>query len=95
MLFWGDGTTTPLSETSEESLTFVLLDSCGLVVIFCGHMLLESHQVILLHITGGLHLLRGTSLCRCHPAHDHWDCDGRRPRLPIREDSFLAFCSSA
>lgn len=42
-------------------------------------------------ITGGLHLLRGTSLYFCRFAYDHWDCYSCRPLLPIREGSLVKF----
>lgn len=40
-------------------------------------------------ITGGLHLLRRTSLHCFRSAHDHWDCHGHRALLPICEDSLV------
>lgn len=42
-------------------------------------------------ITGGLHLLRGTSLYCCCFTHDSWDCYSRRALLSIREDSLVKF----
>lgn len=38
-------------------------------------------------ITGGLHLLRGTSLHCCRFAHSHWDCYSRRALIQICENS--------
>lgn len=45
----------------------------------------------LLLITGGLHLLRGSSLHRCCFAYDPWDCYSHRSLLPICKDSLVKF----
>lgn len=43
-------------------------------------------------VTGGLHLLRGIPLHRCHFAPHRRHRHGRRPFLPIREQPLFWLC---
>lgn len=63
-----------------------------LTVLSCRLKLINFTFILttdLFLITGGLYLLWGTSLYCCRFAHDRWDCYGRRPFLPICEDSLV------